>query len=94
MASRATRAAVAGSSKGFPCGAIEIIDVETPAPSMSSRLFSGVQPALPGTWRVDREITIYLPLYMGVKVLGIGVDPEARLQPARHFAGDNGFLAG
>jgi lysophospholipase L1-like esterase len=36
--------------------------------------------------RADREITLYLPLYMGVKVLGIGFDPEARVQAARHFA--------
>jgi lysophospholipase L1-like esterase len=36
--------------------------------------------------RADREITLYLPLYMGVKVLGIGLDPEASVQPAMHFA--------
>jgi lysophospholipase L1-like esterase len=33
-----------------------------------------------------REITLYLPLYMGVKVLGIGVDPEARIERAKPFA--------
>jgi lysophospholipase L1-like esterase len=38
--------------------------------------------------RADREITLYLPLYMGVKVIGIGLDPEARVQAARHFAVD------
>lgn len=38
--------------------------------------------------RVDREITLYLPLYMPVKVLGIGLDPEAQVHPARHFAND------
>ncbi len=38
--------------------------------------------------RVDREITLYLPLYMSVKVLGIGVDPEARVEPAKPFALD------
>jgi lysophospholipase L1-like esterase len=36
--------------------------------------------------RIDREITLYLPLYMSVKVLGIGLDPDARIQAARPFA--------
>jgi len=36
--------------------------------------------------RVDREITLYLPLYMPVKVLGIGFDPDARVQAARPFS--------
>jgi len=36
--------------------------------------------------RVDREITIYLPLYMPVKLLGIGLDSEARVQAAKPFA--------
>lgn len=36
--------------------------------------------------RVDREITLYLPLYMSVKVLGIGLDPEAHILPANPFA--------
>jgi lysophospholipase L1-like esterase len=31
--------------------------------------------------RAEREITLYLPLYMPVKVLAIGVDPEAQLRP-------------
>ena len=35
--------------------------------------------------RIDREITLYLPLYMPVKVLGIGFDPDARVQAARPF---------
>ncbi len=35
--------------------------------------------------RVDREITLYLPLYMPVKVLAIGLDAEARVQPAAPF---------
>ena len=38
--------------------------------------------------RVDREIILYLPLYMSVKVLGIGVDPDARVEPAKPFALD------
>jgi lysophospholipase L1-like esterase len=38
--------------------------------------------------RVDREITLYLPLYMSVKVLGIGLDPHGRVEPARPFAVD------
>ncbi len=33
--------------------------------------------------RIDREITLYLPLYIPVKVLGIGLDAEAQLQPAK-----------
>jgi lysophospholipase L1-like esterase len=35
---------------------------------------------------IDREITLYLPLYMPVKVLAIGLDGEARVQPAKPFA--------
>jgi lysophospholipase L1-like esterase len=33
-----------------------------------------------------REITLYLPLYSPVKVMGIGVDPEARVEHAKSFA--------
>ena len=33
-----------------------------------------------------REITFYLPLYMGVKVQGIGLDPDARIERAKPFA--------
>ena len=36
--------------------------------------------------RGDREITLYLPLYMGVKVLGIGIDADARIERAKPFA--------
>ncbi len=36
--------------------------------------------------RTAREITVYLPLYIGVKVLGIGLDPGARIEPAKPFA--------
>ena len=36
--------------------------------------------------RIDREITLYLPLYMPVKVLGNGLDRDARVQAARPFA--------
>ena len=36
--------------------------------------------------RLDREITLYLPLYMPVKVLGIGLDPDAQVRPAKPFA--------
>src|SRR5205807_9956158 len=36
--------------------------------------------------RVDRDITLYLPLYSPVKVLGIGLDPDARVQEPRPFA--------
>lgn len=36
--------------------------------------------------RIDREITLYLPLYMPVKVLGIGLDAEAHIQTAKPFA--------
>jgi lysophospholipase L1-like esterase len=39
-----------------------------------------------GRPRVERDIALYLPLYMGVKVLGIGVDKEASLHPAKPFA--------
>ena len=39
-----------------------------------------------GRPRVERDITIYLPLYMGVKVLGIGLDREAQLRAAKPFA--------
>ncbi len=36
--------------------------------------------------RAQREVTLYLPLYIGVKILGIGVDAEARLEQAKPFA--------
>lgn len=36
--------------------------------------------------RIDREITLYLPLYAPVKVMGIGVDADAEIQPPRPFA--------
>ena len=36
--------------------------------------------------RLDREITLYLPLYMPVKVLAVGLDTEAQVQPAKPFA--------
>jgi lysophospholipase L1-like esterase len=35
---------------------------------------------------LNREITLYLPLYKPVKVLGIGLDAEAGVQPAKAFA--------
>jgi hypothetical protein len=35
--------------------------------------------------RVEREITLYLPLYMAVKVRGIGLDPAAHVVPAKRF---------
>jgi len=36
--------------------------------------------------RIAREITLYLPLYIPVKVVGIGLDPDARVESARPFA--------
>ncbi len=33
-----------------------------------------------------REIVLYLPLYKGVKVLGIGIDADAKLAPAKKFS--------
>jgi hypothetical protein len=41
-----------------------------------------------GMPRVEREITIYLSLYKPVKVIAIGVDPEAHMLRARRFALD------
>src|SRR6185312_8942658 len=38
--------------------------------------------------RIDREITLYLPLYMPVKVLGIGLDTDARIQAPKSFSLD------
>lgn len=38
--------------------------------------------------RLDREITLYLPLYAPLKVLGIGVDPDAEIQAPKRFALD------
>jgi lysophospholipase L1-like esterase len=39
--------------------------------------------ARPRTWR---EATLYLSLYKPVKVISVGVDPDARLEKARSFA--------
>jgi GxxExxY protein len=36
--------------------------------------------------RVERDITLYLPLYMPAKVVGIGLDSEAKVSPAKPFA--------
>ncbi len=36
--------------------------------------------------RIERNITFYLPLYMGVKVLALGVDPNAVIKPPQPFA--------
>jgi hypothetical protein len=36
--------------------------------------------------RIQREITLYLPLYKPVKVLGVGVDKGAELSEAKPFA--------
>lgn len=36
--------------------------------------------------RKEREVILYLPLYMGVKVLGIGLDKDARIAKAKPFA--------
>ncbi|HVT93955.1 MAG TPA: SGNH/GDSL hydrolase family protein [Bryobacteraceae bacterium] len=36
--------------------------------------------------RTSRELTLYLPLYMPVKVLGIGVDADATIETANPFA--------
>lgn len=36
--------------------------------------------------RIERNITLYLPLYMGVKVLGLGIDSKAVVEPPRPFA--------
>ena len=41
---------------------------------------------LMGRRRVEREITLYLPLYKPVKVLGVAVDKEAKINRARPFA--------
>ena len=39
-----------------------------------------------GQPRADREIMLYLPLYIPVKVTGIGLDAEARIERAKPFA--------
>lgn len=36
--------------------------------------------------RSDREITLYLPLYMPVKVLGIGIEADAQVEPPTGYA--------
>ena len=36
--------------------------------------------------RAEHDVTLYLPLYMPVKVLGIGVDEAAAIQPPHPFA--------
>src|SRR5688572_25069651 len=36
--------------------------------------------------RQERELTLYLPLYKPVKVLGIGLDSDAKITKARRFA--------
>jgi lysophospholipase L1-like esterase len=41
---------------------------------------------LPNRPRVEREITLYLPLYMPVKILALAVDARAVVRPPRAFA--------
>jgi lysophospholipase L1-like esterase len=36
--------------------------------------------------RAERDITLYLPLYIGVKVLALGIDEDAVIKPPRPFA--------
>ena len=50
-----------------------------PGKTYEKVLFSGMP-------RADREMVVYLPLYKPVKVLGIGVDPQAHLRRARAWA--------
>jgi lysophospholipase L1-like esterase len=50
------------------------------------KIYERVLLDLPNEPRVEREITLYLPLYMPVRILGIGVDSEARISPAKPFA--------
>ena len=50
------------------------------------KIYERVLLDLPNAPRVEREITLYLPLYMPVKVRGIGLDPEAKVTPAKPFA--------
>jgi hypothetical protein len=38
-----------------------------------------------GTQRIERDITLYLPLYLGVKVLALGVDTNAVFKPPQPF---------
>jgi len=39
-----------------------------------------------GQEKKEREITLYLPLYMGASVKGIGIDPDASLDAASDFS--------
>lgn len=41
---------------------------------------------LGGRPRAEREVTLYLPLYKPVKVLGIGIEEQARVSAPRPFA--------
>lgn len=50
------------------------------------KIYEHVYFDLRGQPRREREITIYLSLYKPVKVLGIGVDSEAKVAPAKPFA--------
>jgi hypothetical protein len=36
--------------------------------------------------RTQREITLYLPLYEGVKVVAVGLDPDAQVKPPRPYS--------
>jgi len=52
------------------------------------KIYEHVYFNFPDRPRAEREITIYLPLYEGVKVLGLGVDAAAEIKPPRPFALD------
>jgi hypothetical protein len=51
-----------------------------------AKIYDHVYYNFSGGSRVERSITLYLPLYMGVKVLALGVDASAVIEPPRPFA--------
>jgi lysophospholipase L1-like esterase len=50
------------------------------------KIFEKTWSDVTGGPRVEREITLYLPLYIPVKVLGVGVDKDAKISRAKPFA--------
>jgi lysophospholipase L1-like esterase len=56
------------------------------AEAKRGKIYETVLFNLSGQPRTEREVTLYLPLYKPVKVLGIGVDEAAKLAKAKPFA--------
>jgi GDSL-like Lipase/Acylhydrolase family/N-terminus of Esterase_SGNH_hydro-type len=50
------------------------------------KIYEHVYFNLPDQPRSERQITLYLPVYESVKVIALGLDPQAKIKPPQPFA--------